>query len=75
MLGYKAGSLIVKKKRKRYRMVEPLEVRLQRFADEARASARAMPAGIERDLLLRKVEQTENALEMNSSLGGRHAPR
>jgi hypothetical protein len=57
------------KKRNRSRPAEPFEVRLQRFADDTRAKALAMPSGSEREALLRKVEQTENVLVVSGSLG------
>ena len=56
------------KKRNRFRPAESFEVRLQRFADDTRAAALAMPSGDEREALLRKVERTENALKIKSAL-------
>lgn len=64
---------VVKKKRNRSRPVESFEVRLQKFAQDARIAARRLPPGGERDALLKKAEQTENAMDINGSLALRTA--
>jgi hypothetical protein len=61
----------LRKKRNRSRPADPFEVRLQKFAHDARAAARQMPAGRERDALLKKARQTENVLEVSAMLAGR----
>ena len=61
----------MQRKRNRSRPAETFEDRLQKFAREARAAARQMPAGRERDALLRKARQTENVLEVSAMLAGR----
>jgi hypothetical protein len=57
-----------RKKRNRSRPADPFEVRLQRFAEDARTAANRLPPGGERDALIKKAEQTENALDLCGSL-------
>lgn len=59
---------IAKKKRNRSRPAQSFEARLQKFAQDARTAARRLPPGGERDALLKKAEQTENAMDINGSL-------
>jgi hypothetical protein len=56
------------KKRNRSRPAEPFAVRLQKFASDARAAAREMPPGRERDALIKKARQTENVLDVSEML-------
>jgi hypothetical protein len=58
----------MKKKRNRARPTEPFEVRLQKFARDARAAARRLPLGRERDALMKKARQTENVLDVSAML-------
>lgn len=58
----------MKKKRNRSRPSEPFEVRLRKFAREARAAARRLPLGRERDALMKKARQTENVLDVSAML-------
>jgi hypothetical protein len=58
----------MKKKRNRSRPTEPFEVRLQKFAREARAAARRLPLGRERDALMKKARQTEIVLDVSAML-------
>jgi hypothetical protein len=62
----------MKKKRNRSRPTEPFEVRLQKFARDARAAARRLPLGRERDALMKKARQTENVLDVSAMLTVRH---
>lgn len=62
----------MKKKRNRSRPTEPFEVRLQKFARDARATARRLPLGRERDALMKKAKQTENVLDISAMLTVRH---
>ncbi|WP_454621543.1 hypothetical protein [Bradyrhizobium cenepequi] len=62
----------MKKKRNRSRPAEPFEVRLQKFARDARAAARRLPLGRERDALMKKAKQTENVLDVSAMLTIRH---
>jgi hypothetical protein len=64
----------MQKKRNRSRPAESFEVRLQNFARDARAAARQMAPGRERDALIKKARQTENVLEVNEILTGRDVP-
>jgi hypothetical protein len=64
----------MQKKRNRSRPAESFEVRLQNFARDARAAAREMAPGRERDALIKKARQTENVLEVNEMLTGRDVP-
>lgn len=57
-----------RKKRNRSHPADAFEVRLQRFANNARAAADRLPPGGERDALIKKAEQTENALDLCGSL-------
>lgn len=57
-----------RKKRNRSHPSDAFEVRLQRFADKAREAANCLPPGGERDALIKKAEQTENALDLCGSL-------
>jgi len=52
------------KKRNRTRPALSLQERLNKFAEEARAAARNLPAGAERHMLLQKVRDGEAAAEM-----------
>ena len=52
------------KKRNRSRPALSLQERLNKFAEEARAAARKLPAGTERHTLLQKVRDGEAAAEM-----------
>jgi hypothetical protein len=63
----------MKKKRNRSRPTESFEVRLQKFARDARAAARRLPLGRERDALMKKARQTENVLDVSAMLTIRHA--
>jgi hypothetical protein len=61
----------LQRKRNRSRPADSFEVRLQNFARDARAAARQVPPGRERDALLKKARQTENVLEVSAMLAGR----
>lgn len=56
------------KKRNRSRPAEPFALRLERYADNARAMARGMPPGKERDALMKKAVQVENVLAVSEWL-------
>jgi hypothetical protein len=56
------------KKRNRTRPALTLQERLNKFTQEARAAAKAMPAGAERHALLQKVRDGEAAAEMDRLL-------
>ena len=58
----------LRKKRIRSHPADPFEVRLRRFADDARTAAGRLPPGGQRDALIKKAEQTENALDLCGSL-------
>ncbi len=60
-----------KKKRNRSRPVESFEIRLERYADNARANARRMPPGKERDALMKKAVQVDNVLAVTEWLATR----
>jgi hypothetical protein len=64
----------MQKKRNRSPPAESFEVRLQNFARAARAAARQLAPGSERDALIKKARQTENVLEVNEMLTGRDVP-
>jgi hypothetical protein len=55
-------------KRNRRKQVISFDERLQRAAHEARAAAQKLPAGPEREILLRKASQAENAAHLNEWL-------
>jgi len=57
-----------KKKRNRSRPLGSFGDRLQKFADDARSEARKMPPGPDRDGLMKKVRQTEAAMEVSEML-------
>jgi hypothetical protein len=59
---------MAKKKRNRSRPAGSFEDRLQKFADDARSTARKMPPGRERDLLMRKARQTEAVMDVSEML-------
>ena len=61
----------MQRKRNRSRPADSFEVRLQKFARDARTAARRMPPGRERDALLKKARQTENVLEVSAMLASR----
>ncbi len=63
-----------KKRRNRSRPIEPFELRLERYADNARAMARRMPPGKERDALMKKAGQVDNVLAVSEWLAARHDP-
>ncbi|WP_225115820.1 hypothetical protein [Bradyrhizobium sp. BRP22] len=46
---------------------------MQKFARDARAAARRLPLGRERDALMKKAKQTENVLDVSAMLTIRHA--
>ncbi|WP_407168303.1 hypothetical protein [Bradyrhizobium sp. ORS 111] len=58
----------MKKKRSRSRPIGSFEHRLQKFADDDRIAARKMPAGREREMLMRKARQTEAVMEVSDLL-------
>lgn len=62
------------KKRNRSRPAEPFALRLERYADNARAMARRMPPGKERDALMKKAVQVENVLAVTEWLAPRGSP-
>lgn len=62
------------KKRNRSRPDEPFALRLERYADNARAMARRMPPGKERDALMKKAVQVENVLAVSEWLAARGSP-
>jgi hypothetical protein len=64
-------QLMQKKKRNRSRPVESFEIRLERYADNARANARRMPPGKERDALMKKAVQVDNVLAVTEWLATR----
>jgi len=55
-------------KRNRSHPAESFEVRLQKYADTARAKACKMPPGKDRDALIREAIQTENVLNVSELL-------
>ena len=56
------------KKRNRSRPAGSFEERLDKFAREARAVARRLPPGRERESLLKKARQTENVRDVSAML-------
>ena len=48
-------------KRRRFKQAVPLEERPKAFSKEVRAQALGLPAGVERDELLRKARQADTA--------------
>jgi hypothetical protein len=58
-------------KRRRVKQSASLEVRLADEARRLKVAAEALPAGGERDKLLRKAEQAEAAVEMTGLLAHR----
>lgn len=56
------------KKRNRTRPALTLQERLNKFAQEARAAAKKLPAGAERHILLQKARDGEAAAEMERLL-------
>jgi hypothetical protein len=67
-------QLMQNKKRNRSRPAEPFALRLERYADNARAMARGMPPGKERDALMKKAVQVENVLAVSEWLAARDSP-
>jgi hypothetical protein len=65
-------QLMQKKKRNRSRPAESFEIRLERYADKARATARGMPPGKERDALMKKAVQVDNVLAVTEWLATRN---
>lgn len=65
------------KKRNRTRPALSLQERLNKFAEEARAAARNLPAGAERHTLLQKVRDGEAAADMERLLSssGQQGPK
>lgn len=61
-------------KRRRVKHSASLEDRLANEARRLKAEADGLPAGKERDELLRKASQAEAAMEMNSLLTQRRSP-
>jgi len=55
-------------KRNRWKQVTSFDERLQRAAHEARAAAQKLPDGPQRDILLKKASQVENAAHLNEWL-------
>jgi hypothetical protein len=55
-------------KRNRRKQVISFDERLQRAAHEARAAAQKLPDGPQRDVLLKKASQAENAAHLNEWL-------
>jgi hypothetical protein len=54
--------------RNRRKQTVPFDERLQKAADAARQTARLLPPGSERDMLLKKARQTETAAHINAWL-------
>ncbi len=57
-----------KKKRNRSRPADTFEIRLEKYADNARATARGMPPGKEREALMKKAVQVDNVLAVTEWL-------
>ena len=55
-------------KRNRRKQVISFDERLQKAAHEARTAAQKLPDGPQRDILLRKANQAENAAHLNEWL-------
>ncbi|WP_407176115.1 hypothetical protein [Bradyrhizobium sp. STM 3562] len=74
MPGYQSRRVqpMQKKKRNRSRPTESFEMRLERYADNARATARRMPPGKERDALMKKAVQVDNVLAVTEWLATRN---
>lgn len=65
------------KKRNRTRPALTLQERLTKFTQDARAAAKALPAGAERHAMMQKVRDGEAAAEMERLLSsaGSQAPK
>jgi hypothetical protein len=59
---------LMRTKRNRRKHALSFDERLQRAAHEARAAAQALPDGPQRDILLKKASQAENAAHLNEWL-------
>lgn len=60
------------KKRRRFKQTETLQDRLNKFAANSREQASTMPAGAERDQLVKKARQADTAAHLEewmTSLG------
>jgi hypothetical protein len=55
-------------KRNRRKQTQSLQERLAAFAEDARERARSLPAGREREMLLRRAEQNEATLNLTDWL-------
>ncbi|WP_315779288.1 MULTISPECIES: hypothetical protein [unclassified Bradyrhizobium] len=55
-------------KRNRHKQIIPFAERLQQAATAARDAAELLPAGLERDVLLKKALQAETAAHINELL-------
>ena len=64
---FELGKLTMRK-RNRLRPTEPLEARLQKFVAVWREAASTLPAGPDRDELLRKVDQAETTADLREWL-------
>ncbi|MHC2252820.1 hypothetical protein [Bradyrhizobium embrapense] len=53
------------KKRRRFRQAETLQERLRKFAAQSREQAKQMPAGAEREQLVKKARQAETAAHLD----------
>jgi hypothetical protein len=64
-------------KRSRRKPTVPFEERLRRVAEEAREAAGRLPQGLQRDALMKKASQAENAVRINGWLAssGLRSPR
>ncbi|QPF88348.1 hypothetical protein IC762_30460 [Bradyrhizobium genosp. L] len=56
------------KRRKRIKQIETLEERLAHQADELRERAKAMPAGVEKEALLKRARQAETGAHLSEWL-------
>jgi hypothetical protein len=56
-------------KRRRFRQTVPLKERLESFAREAREKASLLPAGTEKDEMLKKARQAETASHLDAWAG------
>lgn len=65
------------KKRRRFKQTETLQDRLNKFAANSREQASTMPAGAERDQLVKKARQADTAahLEEWMTSPGLQSPR
>jgi hypothetical protein len=52
------------KHRRRFKQIETLDVRLTQMAQQMRDEARTLPPGRRREILMRKVRQSEMAAEL-----------